>query len=228
MTNDTPAAIGADALPEFNDPRVNLVYDLLCECDENGKPENDHWEGWIARRIVAALASAAQPAVPPGYVLVPVEPTQEMLDVGRWSGAGSVSVQEEWARRVVWRRMLAAAPKAAPAPTLSDSEIEALAVEHEAFGFGQVDARGLTTHGFDPSGLHSFVRALFARGQALAPAAVAEPSDAEIDALCDQFRWDTTQGRRALVRASIARWRNVPVPTTQAAPAKPKGGDCHG
>lgn len=47
----------------------------------------------------------------------------------------------------------------APAP-LSDEQIEALAVEHEAFGFGRVDAQGLTTHGFDPDGLHKFCRAI--------------------------------------------------------------------
>lgn len=34
----------------------------------------------------------------------------------------------------------------------------------------------------------------------------AAPSDAEIDALDDQFRWDTTQGRRDYARAVLARW----------------------
>lgn len=55
----------------------------------------------------------ASPAVPHGFALVPVVPTRRMLDVGRWSGAGSVSIQEEWARKEVWHRMLAAAPQAA-------------------------------------------------------------------------------------------------------------------
>lgn len=32
------------------------------------------------------------------------------------------------------------------------------------------------------------------------------PTDDEIDALNDQFRWDTTEGRRALARAVLARW----------------------
>jgi hypothetical protein len=49
---------------------------------------------------------------------------------------------------------------------LSAEQIEKLAIEHEAFGFGQVDEWGLTTHGFDPDGLHDFVRAIAA---ALAP-----------------------------------------------------------
>lgn len=42
------------------------------------------------------------------------------------------------------------------------AEIEQMAVKHEAFGFGQVDYKGLTTHGFDPEGLLAFVNELFA------------------------------------------------------------------
>ncbi|WP_239009675.1 hypothetical protein [Delftia lacustris] len=54
-----------------------------------------------------ALEAPAAPAVPAGFALVPIEPTQEMLNAGRWSGAGSVSIQEEWARKEMWSRMLA-------------------------------------------------------------------------------------------------------------------------
>ena len=54
-----------------------------------------------------ALEAPAAPAVPAGFALVPIEPTQQMLDAGRWSGAGSVSIQEEWARKEMWSRMLA-------------------------------------------------------------------------------------------------------------------------
>ena len=54
--------------------------------------------------------------------------------------------------------------------TPTDAEIEALAVEHEAFGFGQVDARGLTTHGFDPDGLGNFIRAVLAKWGTPTPA----------------------------------------------------------
>lgn len=54
-----------------------------------------------------ALEAPAAPGVPAGFALVPIEPTQQMLDAGRWSGAGSVSIQEEWARKEVWSRMLA-------------------------------------------------------------------------------------------------------------------------
>lgn len=58
-------------------------------------------------------------------------------------------------------------------PELDEKEIERLAVKHEAFGFGRVDDRCYTTHGFDPEGLHGFVADLRAliRKQALEDAA---------------------------------------------------------
>lgn len=45
----------------FNDPRVQIVYELLCD---GQFPDNsaEHWEGWIARRIVGALSTAPAPA----------------------------------------------------------------------------------------------------------------------------------------------------------------------
>ena len=39
---------------EFNDPDVQIVYELLCDTAET-PPEGEHYEGWVARRIVAAL-----------------------------------------------------------------------------------------------------------------------------------------------------------------------------
>lgn len=40
----------------WEDPRVQKVYDLICQ-DPFVKrcPKTDHWEGWLARRIVAEL-----------------------------------------------------------------------------------------------------------------------------------------------------------------------------
>lgn len=43
---------------------------------------------------------------------------------------------------------------------LTVKAIEKLALKHESFGFGQVDAHGITTHGFDPVALRKFVRAI--------------------------------------------------------------------
>lgn len=46
--------------------------------------------------------------------------------------------------------------------SLTDERVEALAVEHEAFGFGRVGDKGLSIHGFEPEGLRAFARALAA------------------------------------------------------------------
>lgn len=48
---------------------------------------------------------------PDGWQCVPVEPSPEMKKAGYWSGSGDVSVNEEWARCEVWKRMLNTAPK---------------------------------------------------------------------------------------------------------------------
>ena len=55
------------ALPSFDDQRVQRVYGLLCDTSEAAQaPDGEHWEGFTARRIVAALASpAAQPEQEP-------------------------------------------------------------------------------------------------------------------------------------------------------------------
>ena len=73
-----------------------------------------------------ALEAPAAPAVPAGFALVPIEPTQQMLDAGRWSGAGSVSIQEEWARKEVWNRMLATIT---PPPAAYADDLVALVTE---------------------------------------------------------------------------------------------------
>ena len=40
-------------LAKWDDPRVQLVYGILT--DGALPPKDEHWEGWVARRIVAAL-----------------------------------------------------------------------------------------------------------------------------------------------------------------------------
>lgn len=45
-----------------------------------------------------------------------------------------------------------------------------------------------------------------------------EPTDAEIGALIDQFRWDTTEGRRDTARAVLAKWGT---PAGAGAPVAP-------
>lgn len=63
--------------------------------------------------------------------------------------------------------------------TLHDNQVERLAVHHEDFGFGRVDAYGLSSHGFSGKGLRRFVRDLTKLLQA-------EPSvvEAELNAMC--------------------------------------------
>jgi hypothetical protein len=65
----------------FDDPLVQTVYNILCDADE-GKPREDHWEGWKARRIVAALTT---PQTQPAPVQEPVwwpSPEDQPLDNG--------------------------------------------------------------------------------------------------------------------------------------------------
>jgi hypothetical protein len=70
--------LGAPAeLPPFDDPRVQLVYGLLCDTDSHPPPEQ-HWEGWLARRIVAALKAAPQ------------EPAEPVAHYGARSGGKAV------------------------------------------------------------------------------------------------------------------------------------------
>ena len=54
---------------------------------------------------------------------------------------------------------------------MTDIEIEELALEHEAGGFGPVGHEGLTAHDFDPDGLRAFVKAIEAQSNKLREAA---------------------------------------------------------
>lgn len=74
----------------------------------------DHFRNTVkAGYTVRALYEhpPAREQVPSGWQLVPIEPTSEMLRRGTWSGNGDVGVDEEWARKVVYQRMLAASPE---------------------------------------------------------------------------------------------------------------------
>ena len=78
---------------------------------------------------VVPLYTAPQPTIPPGYKLVPVEPTPEMLEMGRWLEYPESESRMQPVRmedvRGVWKAMLAASPEA-PQPKrepLTDEEI---------------------------------------------------------------------------------------------------------
>lgn len=73
-------------------------------------PLGEHlWRAWQAGR--AALAAA--PQVPAGFVLVPVEPTAEMLaSLTGFDFRGDFDQRRSAMRRGAWAAMLAAAPQA--------------------------------------------------------------------------------------------------------------------
>jgi hypothetical protein len=136
----------------------------------------------IDRMLAAAPQTPAQeapaaPAVPAGFALVPIEPTQQMLDAGRWSGAGSVSIQEEWARKEMWSRMLATIT---PPPAAYTDDLVAL-VENLAQALSAAapdnDLAGHALNYLKRNGLQeSPLRAAEAAPQA--PAAPAEATEA--------------------------------------------------
>ena len=72
-------------------------------------------------------------AVPDGWKLVPVDPTDEMVRKSNWSGNGDVSVNEDWARKTVWDRMIYAAPSpdhiADAGKVVSENEIKAKGIQ---------------------------------------------------------------------------------------------------
>jgi hypothetical protein len=101
------------------------------------------------------------------WKLVPVEPTREMIDAGHMHTMRADEEEPYRARGeaiACYSDMLSAAPQAPSGQQAEPTaeQIEKLAVKHESFGFGQVDAKGFTTHGFDPDGLKAFVRDLLA------------------------------------------------------------------
>ena len=51
-----------DPVAKFDDPKVQSVYEILC--NDEAPPKSEHWEGFIARRIVDALAQSANPQTP--------------------------------------------------------------------------------------------------------------------------------------------------------------------
>lgn len=68
----------SDPRAQWEDPDVQLVYDILCEGET--PPEGEHWEGFTARRIVDALAGQAStlPAAVVGQVQALVAAVNEV------------------------------------------------------------------------------------------------------------------------------------------------------
>jgi hypothetical protein len=48
-------------LADWEDPLVQTIYKMLCDHDERPENPEEHWEGYIARRIVATLGQPQTP-----------------------------------------------------------------------------------------------------------------------------------------------------------------------
>lgn len=103
-----PAPMQVDSLALINSQITHLVKNVLIDGSAIGKvsPKTAVIEERL-RTLAAALASRAEHAVPEGYVLVPVEITDEMEQV-IFSELGSPS---DWhGFKEAYRAMIAAAP----------------------------------------------------------------------------------------------------------------------
>jgi len=71
--------------------------------------------------LCLTVLKAAQPApqwmaVPEGWQLVPKDLPSTAMCKARWSGSGDVSINEPWAVKKLWNRLLAVLADAAPQP----------------------------------------------------------------------------------------------------------------
>ena len=60
MATANPTSRDGD-LPSFDNPKVRLVFEILCDDELPPNPEH-RWESWYAKRIVAALFPKVGPA----------------------------------------------------------------------------------------------------------------------------------------------------------------------
>ena len=107
------AAPPAAAVPASDPPVMELIgkyWDLGFTEGKTGVNQADAADE-VLRQIRRALSHQPAAAVPDGYALVPVEPTQGMLDA---AGMSIVPAGKEWldqSNRETWAAMLAAANK---------------------------------------------------------------------------------------------------------------------
>lgn len=74
-----------EAMPKFEDARVQLVYQILCSDDH---PDGDeHWEGFAARRIVSALS---KPSTEQGWRTIESAPMHQVVLVAVQGGHVSI------------------------------------------------------------------------------------------------------------------------------------------
>ncbi|QEO03639.1 hypothetical protein FZO55_18045 [Enterobacter kobei] len=93
----TPAPVVPDAIPKLkDDQRFKYVKDGI-------RYSVSYANGWNACRaaMLQGKTGGNSPVIPDGWVMVPVEPTHEMLEAG----------DEQFGTYDVYRRMIAAAPQ---------------------------------------------------------------------------------------------------------------------
>ena len=96
-----------------------------------------HWLDNHKRSWVPLYTHPSAPSAPPGYVLVPVEPTFEMLQSAD-DMHDDVHISRGRAYDA-WGRMLAAAPKVSSVPLLTHLEIEKLFYSEQKNKWWKVD-----------------------------------------------------------------------------------------
>lgn len=121
-----PCACGAEEVTAAQESRAQFEEWALRCCYEIARfpghtqyTSNTTEQAWLAWQASRAALSAEPVAVPKGWQLVPVEPTEAMLRAG-WDAAGP---------RTAWPRMLAAAPQPAAQERTCDTPLYCLSVQ---------------------------------------------------------------------------------------------------
>lgn len=65
-----------EPISQWDDPVVQLIYKVLTDDDDVPPPGNQHWEGWMARRIADVIEGRAPP---PGYRKEETTPAKPVL-----------------------------------------------------------------------------------------------------------------------------------------------------
>lgn len=84
----------------FEDPRVQLVYSILCNYDD--PPEGEHWEGWVARKIVDVLFTLDPAAIRSAFAKVypTLDADLTMFEHDAISALDAITARHKWA---VWK-----------------------------------------------------------------------------------------------------------------------------
>lgn len=131
------------------------IHALWRECDQP-TDQNGHITGPLPFARATIAKWGAQPVVPAGYALVPVEPTPEMLAEVDEEVGGHCYSCTRWKASYddcqrIWAAMLAAAPQPVAREPLTDEQIRELwstrSLHALEFARAIESAHGITTNG---------------------------------------------------------------------------------